>query len=109
MFRLRLKFIVAGLLVLPVIVHATTDHHVGQKNKAFSTATLLIKPGDRVVFENDDQITHNVYSTQKGKTSFNLKAQAPGVSTSVTFANEGNFEVRCAFHPKMKLLVVVKQ
>jgi plastocyanin len=109
MSRIRLDLMIAGLLVLPAIVHATTDHRVGQKNKAFSIATLLVRPGDRVIFENDDQITHNVYSASKGKTSFNLKAQAPGVSTSVTFATEGNFEVRCAFHPKMKLLVVVKQ
>ena len=109
MARIRLELIVAGLLVLPGVVHATTEHRVGQKNKTFSVATIIISPGDRVIFDNDDTLTHNVYSALKGKFSFNLKAQAPGVSTSVTFVNEGNFEVRCAFHPKMRLLVVVKR
>jgi plastocyanin len=104
---MRLVLIVAALLVLP-IVHAENGHRVGQKNKTFSVALLLIKPGDQVTFENDDQITHNVYSTHKGG-SFNLKAQAPGVNTSVTFTNEGTYEVRCAFHPKMKLSVIVKR
>jgi len=108
MFRMPLVFIVAGLLMLSAIGSAEAGHRVGQKNKTFSVALLLIKPGDQVIFENDDQITHNVYSTHKGG-SFNLKAQAPGVSTSVTFASQGTYEIRCAFHPKMKLSVIVKQ
>ena len=106
MFRMRLKVIIAGLLILPGIVSAATEHRVGQKNKTFSVATLSIKQGERVTFDNDDTVTHHVYSSQKGNV-FNLKAQAPGISSSVTFANAGTFEVRCAFHPKMKLLVVV--
>ena len=107
MSHLRLNVILVGLLVLPGIVHAATEHRVRQKNKTFSVVTLSIKPGDRVTFENDDQITHNVYSAQKGN-AFNLKAQLPGTSSSVTFDREGTYEVRCAFHPRMKLLVVVK-
>jgi plastocyanin len=108
MSRMRLLLIVAALLVLPGIGTAETGRRVGQKNKAFSVALLLIKPGDQVTFDNDDQITHNVYSTYKGG-PFNLKAQAPGVSTAVTFVNEGTYEIRCAFHPKMKLFVIVKR
>jgi len=92
----------------PLEIWFADEARVGQKNKTFSVALLLIKPGDQVIFENDDQITHNVYSTHKGG-SFNLKAQAPGVSTSVTFASQGTYEIRCAFHPKMKLSVIVKQ
>ena len=109
MSRMRLTVIVAALLVFPSVVGAAVEHRVGQKNKTFSVATIIVSPGDRVIFDNDDTLTHNVYSALKGKFSFNLKAQAPGVSTSVTFVNEGNFEVRCAFHPKMRLLVVVKR
>jgi len=108
MSRMPLVFIVAGLLVLPGIVGAQSGYRVGQKNKTFSIALLLIKPGDQVTFDNDDQITHNVYSTHKGST-FNSKAQAPGDSKSVTFASEGTFEIRCAFHPKMKMSVIVKK
>jgi plastocyanin len=103
-----LVLIVTGLLVLPGILWAQTGRRVGQKNKTFSVDLLLIKPGDQVTFDNDDQITHNVYSAQKGN-AFNLKAQAPGERTSVTFANEGSVEVRCAFHPKMKMFVIVKR
>jgi plastocyanin len=107
MSRMRLIVIVGALLVLPSIVGAAAEYRVGQKNKTFSVSTMLIKPGDRVTFYNDDQLTHNIYSAQKGNV-FNLKAQLPGASSSVTFDREGSYEVRCAFHPKMKLLVVVK-
>ena len=79
---------------------------IEQKNKTFSVATLTIKPGDSIVFVNRDQITHNVFSTAKGN-EFNLRAQAPGKSTSVRLDGAGTVEIRCAFHPKMKLIVTV--
>jgi plastocyanin len=84
------------------------QHVVNQKDKTFSTAALTVKPGDVVVFKNDDSITHNVFSTTKGL-EFNTKAQAPGSSTEVTLATEGTAEVSCAFHPKMKLTITVKK
>ena len=99
--------VVAGLIVLPAVARAD-EHTIGQKDKTFSVASITVKPGDRIVFENDDQITHNVYSTAKGS-EFNLRAQAPGAKASVTFSTAGLVEVRCAFHPKMKLLVIVKR
>jgi plastocyanin len=83
-------------------------HEVEQKDKAFSVASLTIKSGDNLVFVNRDQITHNVYSTAKGN-EFNLRAQAPGASASVTISGEGTIEIHCAFHPKMKLIVTVKK
>jgi plastocyanin len=85
-----------------------TGHEVGQKDKTFSVDTLTIKPGDSIVFVNQDQLTHNVFSTAKGN-EFNLRAQAPGTSVSVKLNTEGTVEVHCAFHPKMKLIVTVKK
>ena len=110
--RMRLKAIIAVLLLaMPGVVNATAEYRVGQKDKVFSVAVLSIKPGDRVTFDNDDQTTHNVYSSQKGLTSFsfNLKSQAPGTSATVVFDKEGTYEIRCAFHAKMKLVITVKK
>jgi plastocyanin len=104
---LRTGVAVVALIVLPAVARAA-EHRVGQKDKTFSVSTITVRPGDSIVFENDDQITHNVYSTAKGS-EFNLRAQAPGVKTSVTFNGKGVVEVRCAFHPKMKLIVNVKE
>ena len=95
------------MLVLAGAARAA-DHEIGQKDKTFSVTTLTVKPGDTIVFKNDDHLTHNVYSTAKGN-EFNLRAQAPGTSASVTLATEGTVEIRCAFHPKMKLVVTVRK
>jgi plastocyanin len=104
---LRTRAVVVALMLLPGVAQAA-EYRVGQKDKAFSISTLTLKTGDSVVFENDDQITHNVYSAAKGS-EFNLRAQAPGAKASVTFTSLGVVEVRCAFHPKMKLVVNVKR
>jgi hypothetical protein len=52
------------------------------------------------------QVTHNIFSASKGH-EFNLKAQAPGASASVQVSGDVDIEIRCAFHPRMKLVVTV--
>ena len=91
---------------LAVVGHATADHVVSQKNKAFSAATLSVRVGEKVVFRNDDAVPHNVFSPTTGA-AFNLKTQAPGAESQTTFEKAGTVEVRCAFHPAMKLTVTV--
>ena len=83
-------------------------HAVSQKDKKFSVASLTIRPGEKVLFKNDDDIIHNVFSTSKGL-EFNLSAQKPGMSAEQAFAAEGVAQVRCAFHPTMKLTITVKK
>lgn len=83
------------------------QHAIGQKDKTFSSAALTVKAGDSIIFKNDDEVTHNVFSNSSGN-EFNLKTQAPGATSTVTMKTAGTVEVRCAFHPKMKLTVTVK-
>jgi len=90
------------------IARAAGRHVIGQKNKAFSKAEITIKPGDTILFKNDDAVTHNVFSSSSAN-KFNVKAQAPGSTSPVTFPTEGIVEVRCAIHPRMKLIVHVKK
>jgi plastocyanin len=100
-------FVLLSLTSVPAILRAE-ERVVTQKGKTFAPGTLTIKPGDKVVFKNDDEITHNVFTVSKGM-EFNVKAQAPGESTEHVFATEGVAEVRCAFHPRMQLTIVVKK
>lgn len=83
------------------------DHVVSQKGKAFSVEALNLKVGDSVVFKNDDDTAHNVFSTTEGQ-KFNLGIQKQGTDNSHKFEKPGEIEVRCAIHPKMKLKVSVK-
>jgi plastocyanin len=104
----RTRIITVTLIVMALSrgAWALQNHTVAQKGKAFSVSIVKVGAGDTVVFKNDDQVTHNVFSASKGH-EFNLKAQAPGASSSVKVSGDGNIEVRCAFHPRMKLTVTV--
>jgi plastocyanin len=98
----------AGFLITTSALGAPGVVQVLQKNKAFSVATLTIKPGDKVAFKNDDEIIHNVFSSTKGM-EFNTASQRPGTVYEQTFTSEGIAEVHCAFHPRMKLMITVKK
>ena len=87
---------------------AAGEVEVSQKGKAFAPGELKIKVGDTVVFHNDDEITHNIFSRSENA-EFNLKMQPPGEDLRHTFDKPGTAVVRCAIHPKMKLVVQVAE
>jgi plastocyanin len=96
----------AGLLLCAAA--SAEEHHVSQKNKTFAPTELKVHVGDRVVFYNDDGITHNVFSQTEGA-EFNVKLQEPGSASPVLMEKPGVVDVRCAIHPGMKLRVVVEE
>ena len=61
--------------------------------------------GDTLLFVNDDSVTHNIMSTSPKRVQSG--AMAPGVSTPITFNDEGQIMVICAIHPRMKMTVNV--
>lgn len=85
-----------------------TDHVVDQKDKEFSQTEITVKRGDTLTFKNGDTVTHNVFSVSKAN-AFTIKIQKPGESSTVDFKEAGTTEVRCAIHPKMKLVVTVQE
>jgi plastocyanin len=105
----RILQVVPIFAILSVIPAARgADHEIDQKNRAFSRSEITIKPGDRIVFKNSDDFSHNVFSMTDGM-EFDIRSQAPGDSKPVQFDKEGVVEVRCAIHPKMRLVVTVKR
>lgn len=83
------------------------DHIISQKGKQFNPGEIMIKAGESVTFKNDDDTSHNVFSTGENS-KFNLGIQKPGAETKQSFAAAGETIIRCAIHPKMKLKVIVK-
>ncbi len=98
--------LIALILSAPALTMAA-DYTVAQKGKAFSQASLNIKVGDKVAFRNDDPFAHNVFSLSDPM-QFDLGTYPQGQAKSVTFAKAGMYEVECAIHPEMKLIINVK-
>ena len=88
------------------VAAASTQQTITQKGKVFSMTDVTIKKGDILVFTNDDNVAHNIFSTSPGN-EFDLGSQRPGNSTPVTFDRSGNIDVMCAIHPLMKMKVKV--
>lgn len=109
MFRIALRssVVLAAAVVVSAVYLQAAGHPVSQKGKVFAPGTITVKAGDAVTFKNDDDVTHNAFSTSKGN-EFNAKAQTPGSSADVVFKTKGKVAVKCAFHPGMSLVVNVE-
>ena len=82
------------------------EHTVAQKDKAFTTKSLNIKVGDTVAFRNDDTFSHNIFSLTDAM-PFDLGTYGGGQSKTVTFSKPGKFEIECAIHPDMRMVINV--
>ena len=96
-----------ALATLSAIPLLAANHEITQQDRHFSQTEINIKIGDTISFKNDDEVTHNVFSTTPGM-EFDLHRQAPGASSTIPFSKPGDAEVDCSIHPRMKLLVHVK-
>lgn len=98
-----------GLLCLSASVGwAEPKYIVSQKGREFHPNKLTIKRGETIEIVNDDgDLRHHAYVKSE---SFNFDSgdQEPGSKTDITFSVSGNFNILCAIHPKMKLVVHVK-
>ncbi len=100
------KLVIAVAFLSGTAVAFAAERTISQKGKLFSESEISIKVGDTIVFENDDNVFHNVLSTNPDN-KFNLGSLKPGSSTPVTFKSPGDVQVICAMHPSMKMLVKV--
>ena len=100
--------IALGTTILPCLADGGKPHEVDQQERLFSVTEITIKPGEQISFNNKDSVTHNVFSKSSAN-AFTIKVQQPGEASLIDFKEEGVTEVRCAIHPKMKLIVTVKK
>lgn len=77
-----------------------------QKNRQFTTDTLVVPVGSTVSFPNRDPIFHNVFSLSKPKT-FDLGNYPKDHTRTVTFPKPGIVFVNCHLHPNMSAAIVV--
>jgi len=87
---------------------ALPQYSISQKGREFHPGEISIKHGETIEIVNDDaDLIHHAY-IDSPKFSFDSGDQEPGSKTDVTFPAAGDFDVLCAIHPKMRLVVHVQ-
>ena len=79
-------------------------HTVKIDGMKYEPATLTVKRGDRIVWQNKDVVPHT--ATARG--AFDSGSIATGKSWSHAMSKSGRFDYVCTFHPGMKAQVVVQ-
>ncbi len=97
----------AAMPLLLVFDAAAEDLFVIQKGRIYLPDSLNAHVGDRVVFSNEDDVTHNVYSESPAAT-FDLGAQSPGQKMEIILNHPGTVDIECEIHPKMHMVINVK-
>lgn len=65
----------------------------------FTPAMVTARPGDTVVWVNNDVVAHTATSAEAG---FNSRAISPGKSWKLTVKAQGASDYVCSYHPTMK-------
>lgn len=80
-------------------------HRVKLSGLGFQPATLTVRPGDRIDWQNDDLITHTVTATDH---SFDSGDIPGGKSWSLIAHREGTYHYTCRYHPNMTGDLIVR-
>lgn len=88
--------------VAPAVAVGGT-HTVSIEGMKYHPATISVKPGDVVVWRNNDVVPHTV--TAAGK--FDSGQIAAGASWSWTATKGARIEYVCTYHPGMKAVVLM--
>jgi plastocyanin len=91
----------------PQIAAATAPNAVTIDNFAFAPTLLMIAPGTKVTWINNDEEPHTVTSADGGKT-FKSGALDTDDKFSFTFDKPGTYKYFCSIHPHMVATIVVK-
>jgi plastocyanin len=103
--------VTAGVLIFSLgalVGLALPTNTISQKGREFHPGEVAIKRGDTIEIVNDDgDLLHHAY-IDSPQFKFDSGDQQPGSHTDITFTVAGDFDVLCAIHPKMRLVVHVK-
>jgi plastocyanin len=105
----------AALLAAAILIGSGTlvglalqPYTISQKGREFHPGEVSIKRGESLEIVNDDaDLLHHAY-IESPKFSFDSGDQQPGSRIGITFSEPGDFDVLCAIHPKMRLIVHVR-
>ena len=76
------------------------------KNFAFSPSSLTIKKGDKIIWTNQDSVSHTV--TSDSGNELDSKLLPKGETYSHAFNTAGTYDYHCTPHPYMKAKIIVE-
>jgi plastocyanin len=82
------------------------DYRIYTHLRAFDPPSLVIPIGSRIIFPNQDDILHNVFSATPGS-EFDLGTYAEDERASYTFRKAGVVTVNCNVHQEMQANILV--
>jgi plastocyanin len=104
--RSRVVVYLEGRVPKPTVTVPPLIARIEQKDRRFTTETLVIQAGSKVSFPNFDPIFHNVFSLSRTKV-FDLGNYSMGETRVVTFNEPGIVYVNCHLHSNMTATIVV--
>jgi plastocyanin len=102
--RLLTALIITCAIILSAGVAFAEELTVSQKKRRFDPKQLNVKPGDTVLFVNDDRYAHNLYTDSPGF-EFDVRKQMPGDKYKLKIEKRGTIEIRCVIHPRMIMTI----
>jgi len=107
--HMRKSLLIALFLVIggAVAAHASAISVV-QSHQTFDRPQLTVRVGDTIDFLNNDTVTHNIQIVDASNSINDKGLQKPGEKVTVTMSTPGQYKVRCAIHPKMRMTLVVQ-
>ena len=104
-----LKTLSLCLMLLAVSAAAwAANTTITQSHTSFDSDEVTLKAGDTITFVNKDDVTHNIQIVDSSGNNEDKGLQKPNENITATFAQKGEYKIRCAIHPKMKMAVTAQ-
>lgn len=94
----------AGVLAQSVSDDVIT---ISQKSRKYAPGSVTIKTGDILRIVNDDIFLHHAFVDEEAL-QYDSGSMEEGETRDIEFTDAGNYQVRCAIHPRMRLDVTVE-
>ncbi len=79
-------------------------HHIDIKDLEFSPAELLVRPGDRIIWTNQDIAPHTITAIDK---SWDSQKIARNKEWYIDVTADMSTSYYCRYHPKMKAKLII--
>ena len=79
---------------------------ISQKNRTYAPEAVSVKAGESIRIINDDIFLHHAFVDDEDM-EFDSGPMEEGETRDIEFSEPGEYDIKCAIHPKMKLTVTV--